>query len=119
MPDHSFVTYLIDQLAPWGAVRARAMFGGWGLYHHERMFALVADDQLYIKVDDLNRAAFEQAGSVAFVPFPDKPLTMNYYSLPENALDDPEALAHWAELGHQAAQRAAKKAPKRRSPRTG
>lgn len=116
MPSSSFVACIIDQLAPWGAVRARAMFGGWGLYHRERMFALVADDQLYIKVDDHTRALFAQAGSVAFVPFPDKPLTMNYYSLPENALDDPEALAYWAGLGSQAAQRAPAPRRKRRAP---
>ena len=44
-----FVTYLLEQLAPLGEVRARAMFGGYGIYLGERMFALVAEDTLYLK----------------------------------------------------------------------
>lgn len=38
-----YVDYLLDQLAPLGAVRARAMFGGYGIYLDRLMFALVAD----------------------------------------------------------------------------
>ena len=54
-----FVTYLLERLAPLGEVRACAMFGGYGIYLGERMFALVAEDMFYIKVDDVNRAEFE------------------------------------------------------------
>jgi DNA transformation protein len=49
MPTRSqFVEFLIDQLQPLGGVSARAMFGGWGVYLDGRMFALVAEDTLYV-----------------------------------------------------------------------
>jgi len=39
---NEFVSHLLDLLRPLGDVRARVMFGGWGFYHAEKMFALVA-----------------------------------------------------------------------------
>ncbi len=53
-----FVEYLLDELAPLGHLRAKAMFGGFGLYCDDLFFALVADEILYLKVDDLNRPRF-------------------------------------------------------------
>jgi hypothetical protein len=34
------------------------MFGGWGLYTEGRMFALIAEGQLYFKVDEETRESF-------------------------------------------------------------
>ena len=58
-----FLEYILDQLSAWGDVTARKMFGGAGLYRDEKMFGLIADDVVYLKVDDSNREAFVQAGS--------------------------------------------------------
>ncbi len=38
------------------------MFGGHGVYHAGGIFALIADGQLYLKVDDESRGVFEAAG---------------------------------------------------------
>ncbi len=46
--------YLIDMLAPWAGVSARKMFGGFGLCRDGLMFALIADDTPYFRVDDTN-----------------------------------------------------------------
>ncbi len=43
-----FVDYVIDQLAGWGEVSARKMFGGAGLYCDGAMFGLIADDVQYV-----------------------------------------------------------------------
>jgi len=92
-----FTDYVIDQLSAWGEVSARKMFGGAGLYCDGTMFGLIADDVAYLKVDDSNRAEFAAAGSSAFQPFPDKNVTMSYYEIPADVLEDRNELAGWAE----------------------
>lgn len=92
-----FLAYLLDQLAGWGHVTARKMFGGAGLYRDGKMFGLVADDVAYLKVDDSNRDDFVQAGSRPFKPYPNKPTVMPYYEVPPEVLEQPEELVRWAE----------------------
>jgi DNA transformation protein len=118
MPKRSeFVDYLVEQLAPLGEVSAKSMFGGWGIYHEGRMFALVADDTLYIKVDDTNRADFERENLRPFrYDRTDKTVAvMSYYEPPAAAIDDRDLLCAWARKGVEAAARAAMK--KRAKPR--
>ena len=115
MARSEFITYLLEQLAPLGDVRARSMFGGYGVYLGERMFALVADDALYIKADDLNRAEFEARGLLPFrYEMRGERKQMSYWQPPAEALDDREMLCEWARKGCEAADRAAGKKTRRR-----
>lgn len=52
---NDYLEYIVDQLLAWGEVTVRKMFGGAGLYRDGKMFGLVADDVVYLKVDDSNR----------------------------------------------------------------
>ncbi|NIR58502.1 MAG: TfoX/Sxy family protein, partial [Gammaproteobacteria bacterium] len=47
-PASEFVSHLLDMLEPLGPVSARRMFGGYGIYLDRLMFALVADDSLFL-----------------------------------------------------------------------
>ena len=110
-----FVTYLLEQLASLGEVRARAMFGGYGIYLGERMFALVGDEAFYIKVDDANRAEFEARGCLPFrYEMRGERKQMDYWQPPAEALDDREMLCEWARKGCAAAERAAAKKKRKR-----
>ena len=91
-----FVAYILDQLSTWGNVTARRMFGGAGLFRDGKMFGLVADDVAYLKVDDSNREEFVRAGSAAFKPYPEKPISMSFFEVPADVLEDPAALVEWA-----------------------
>ena len=51
----SFLEFLLDQLGGLGDLRAKPMFGGFGLYSGERFFGIVHRDVAYFKVDDENR----------------------------------------------------------------
>jgi DNA transformation protein and related proteins len=73
------------------------MFGGVGIYAGEVFFALIAGDTLYFKVDDSNRPAFEERGLGPFRPYGDSGEVMQYYEIPGDLLEDPEALRPWAE----------------------
>lgn len=91
-----FLEYVLDQLSNWGDVSVRKMFGGAGLYRDGKMFGLVADDVIYLKVDDTNRAKYEKAGSAPFQPRENKPMTMSYWMLPEELLERSEEWVEWA-----------------------
>jgi DNA transformation protein len=100
-------------LTPLGPVRSRAMFGGFGIFLDDLMFALVAWDRLFFRVDDQTRGRFVEAGSEAFTYSANgRAMTMAYFEAPEGSLADSEALLPWAELGLAAAQRNRKKSPK-------
>ena len=117
---NGYVEYTLELLEPLGPVQARAMFGGWGLYHGGRMFGLIAQDRLYLKTDDITRSAFESAGGEPFVYDPGtgrKPVTMSYWTPPPDASDDAHALLPWARRAVEAALRAARKKPARPSRR--
>jgi DNA transformation protein len=97
-----------DLFASLGPVRTRRMFGGQGVYAGEVMFALEADGELYLKVDDRTLPAFRSAGSRPFVYERDGRTTqMSYWRLPDRALDDPDEAARWGRLAMEAATRAA------------
>jgi len=104
-----YLIYVLDQLASLGSVESRRMFGGAGIYCRGVMFALVADDVLYLKVDDSNRGDFEAAGMEPFRPFPDKGTVMSYYEAPADVLESKSELADWAQKALRAAERKRKK----------
>jgi len=101
-------------------VTARAMFGGIGLYSDGLFFALIDGERLYLKVDDVNRPDFEALGLGPFLPFGDPAKPMQYYPMPDDAMDDVAALRDWADGALGAARRAAaKKAAKGRGRNSG
>ena len=59
---NEYIDFLREVFAQFGAISARKMFGGYGIYHQDLMFALVADDTLYLKVDSASKPEFEQLG---------------------------------------------------------
>ena len=102
-----FLAYVLDQLAGLGEVSSRRMFGGAGLYCDEFFFGLIADDTLYLRVDDSNRAEFTTRAAQPFRPYADRPhLSMSYYEAPAGVLEDARELTEWARRSVAVAQRA-------------
>ena len=107
-----FLTFVLDQLAGVGSVRSRRMFGGAGIYCRGVMFALIADDVLYLKVDDSNLADFEEAGTEPFRPYPEKvakATVMSYYEVPADVLEGRDRLTSWVQKALRVAIRKKKK----------
>ena len=92
----SFRDFVLDQLAGMDGLRARAMFGGVGLYAKDVFFGILAADVLFFKVGDTNRREYEKAGSSPFKPYADRATTMSYYNVPIVVLEDAVALGEWA-----------------------
>ena len=100
--------WVVEQLRTHGPITHRSMFGGVGLYMDGLFFALIDDDVLYFKVDDVNRPDFEAAGSGPFRPYGDE-RTMQYYEVPADVLEDRPALGAWAAKAVDVARRAKKR----------
>lgn len=114
-----FLAFAEERLSVLGSVRIKKMFGGAGVYCDGLFFALLDDDQLFLKVDDANRAAFEKAGLSPFIfrPKEGPPVAMGYYGAPETVWDDEDEMRLWAGLALGAARRAAAKKPAKRAPK--
>ncbi len=111
-----FVEHVVEMMRRFGPVSARAMFGGWGLYHDGVFFALILDEVLYLKADDANDAEFDARGLEPCV-YPMKSgesITMRYRRAPEDALESAEVMARWAKSAYGAALRARARPRRRR-----
>ena len=96
--------YIVDLLAPWGEIRLKRMFGGMGVYRDALFFAIIDEDVVYFKVDDTTRGDYESAQSEPFsYPHAEKDGTTSrvsmsgYWRVPDEILEDSDALALWAE----------------------
>lgn len=85
-----FAAAVVQDLAPLGDVRERKMFGGFGIFEGETMFALIdSAAQLFLKTGNSNQAMFEAAGS-------EKHGRMPYYRVPADVLAEQAVLLDWA-----------------------
>ncbi len=113
-----YLAFVLEQLAGLGSVTSRHMFGGAGLYRDEFFFGLIADDVLYLRVDDSNRTDYTARGMAQFRPYADRPyLSMNYYETPAEVLEDASELAGWAQRSVEVAMAAPVNVEKRSASR--
>ena len=80
------VAFILDQLAPL-SVRAKAMFGEYGLYCDEKVVALICDDTLYVKPTAIFARHFTAADGA-----PPYPGAKDYFVVSGDRLDDREWL---------------------------
>lgn len=114
----AFLDHCSELLADFGAVRARRMFGGHGLYLDDLFVALIANDTLYLKTDGTSRAQFEAAGCSPFrFSTRQGEGVLSYFNAPEAALDSSALMAPWVRLAQAAALRSRLDAAKPRTAR--
>ncbi|MBE2262781.1 MAG: TfoX/Sxy family protein [Burkholderiaceae bacterium] len=113
-----FATYCCELLGTVGPCSARRMFGGWGISTDGLTIAIIADlgdgERLWLKADAQTAALFETAGCQRFVyRAKGKPMSLSYYSAPEDAMDGPGAMHPWALPALESALKARKLSVKR------
>src|SRR5687767_7944548 len=92
-----YLDYVLEQLSGLRHLSSRRMFSGVGLYCEGLFFGLIYHGTVYFKVDDSNRRDYESRGMARFRPYADKPiLSMSYYEVPADILEDSEELIAWA-----------------------
>lgn len=114
----SYAEYVMELLEKVGPVQGRRMFGGWGFYFEGRMFALISQGQLFLKVDDITRPEFEAAGCKPFIyEGKGRHVQMAYWTPPSDASDDAYEMLPWARRAVDASRRAALKKATPKQPR--
>jgi DNA transformation protein len=103
----SFAEFLREQLTPLGRVTLRRMFGKTGVFCDGVMLGMVTDNTLYLRVDDGNRAAFEEARAFPPLSYEKKgeSIDLSFWRAPERLFDETDELLHWARLALAAARR--------------
>ncbi len=96
-----FKEYLEELFEPVAPISIRRMFGGAGVFKDtpkgRLMFALVADEVIYLKTAAEDRTLFEDKGlePFTFVQKGERRIMTSYYAMPELCFDDPDELKVW------------------------
>ena len=108
--EKAFVNHVVELMESIGSVSAKRMFGGYGIFLDGLMFALIADNVLFLKADEESENEFKTKGLEAFTySKKGKEFKMSYYQAPEESLEDAEEMSVWANRAYGAALRAAAK----------
>lgn len=89
------IEYAYEQFAPLGLITGRRMMGGLSIYCDGVIFAILdKSGTLYLKARDDFADQMAAAGAVQFGAESGK--TMCYWTVPDEAIDDPDLLLEWA-----------------------
>lgn len=114
-----FTDCLHEVFERFGRIESRRMFGGHGVYHEGRMFALVVGDTLYLKTDADSVAHFDRLQLPAFeFNRNGKMMQMSYRQAPADVFEDRDEAAVWARRALEAALRSGQP-PRHKKPRAG
>lgn len=108
-----FVNFVVEQMALAGKPTVQSMFGGYGLYLDNIIFAIIVEDRLYFKADTKSRGDFLDLGLRPFTYESNgKAVSMSYFEAPSDVYDDPEAMLTWTRKAIEASVRAKKPSTK-------
>ncbi len=102
---------LRDLFASLEALSFRSMFGGKAIYSNGLIFACMLDGNLMLKGDAQCAADYEAAGCERWTynhAKTGKLIAMPYWTAPDDAQDDADAMRPWARIAYEAALRAKK-----------
>lgn len=106
-----YTDFLREQLASLGRITTRRMFGKTGVFCDGAMFGMVTSNTLYLRVDDENRATFEEARSSPPLNYAKNGtlIDLSFWRVPDRLFDDDDELLKWARAALAAARRIARK----------
>lgn len=91
---------VVGKMKTLGDVNAKKMFGGYGLFHEEKMFGLISSEaSMYFRVTELNNARYKAIEAEKYGKMP-------YYLVPEKIIDNPKDLVEWADEAIKASKSA-------------
>ena len=92
-----FVNFVLDQLSLLPALRAKAMFGGHGLYQGDRFFGIVMAGRLYFKTNEKTMRKYLDRGMGPFIyEKARQTMTIRYYEVPPMILENRDEFVTWA-----------------------
>ena len=89
------INFAVELFEGVGNITVRKMMGGASIYANGQIFSVLSSEgRLYLKASGEFAETLEAEGSEKFSMGDGK--TMNYWTLPEAALDDPDLARDWA-----------------------
>ena len=96
-----------ELFAPFGSISIRRVFSGKGIYLRGVIVAIEYGDELRLKADSITAPEFKAAGSTQWAYEGRRgEVMMPYWSIPDDAFDDPDLMAFWVRLALDAGLRA-------------
>jgi DNA transformation protein and related proteins len=104
--DHAAIEEMFEAVGP---VTIKRMFGGLGIYARGTIIAIETAGEIFLKADATSAPQFEADGARQWrYDGKGKPVFMPYWTIPDDAFDDPELMAKWVKLALEAGLRAKK-----------
>jgi DNA transformation protein and related proteins len=105
-----YLAFIKDQMSGFGPVSIRRMFGGAGVSLDDVNFAIIADEILYLKTDQVNEPDFaaEDLEPFSYESRNGKRMQMSYRRAPPRVMDDADEMTLWCRRAFEAALRASK-----------
>lgn len=93
-----FVDFVLEQMLFVQGLQVRAMFGGYGLYQDDHIFAMIVKDTLYLKSDAIVQRDFEEKYLQPFSYVAQgKSVTLRYFEAPPEVFEAPDSMRNWVE----------------------
>ena len=108
----SYIAYTKELLKPFGECEFKKMFGSMGIFKEGIAFGGIMENVFRLKVDDTNRADYEEQGMGPW-QIPGKKMVMSYYEVPIEIMEDSKALILWAQKAFEVAINAKAKKKKK------
>ncbi len=117
MSNTSYKDYIAyDVLGHIPDITTRAMFGGWGIYKVGVIVGIIVDGELFLKSNQNQKILLEQQGCYPFIyESKGKKVTMLYMSVPEEVLENPDAIESRVNASYAISQDATKHYGRKRS----
>lgn len=107
--NEEYLTFIQDQLASFGEIESKRMFGGIGFFKEGIMFGMIGGNVLRLRVDDSNKADYEKHGVTKGLGASDTKKGMPYWEVPLSIIEDSDALLRWTEKAYAISLKAKKK----------
>ncbi len=109
-----FHDYILgDVLVDIPGITSKRMFGGYGIYQEGYIFAIItSESDIYFKVDETNQEDYEALESHQFIYDGHKNkkfVSMPYWILPEEVMEDRGRIAEWVEKSVMITQKSKEK----------
>ncbi len=114
-----FLDYVLEQMSFIRGLHVRAMFGGYGIYQDDLIFAIIVKDVLYLKTDAVVQRDFDEKGLLPFTYVAKgKFVSINYFEAPPEVFEEPNSMREWVEKALDASIRQRSHSPNKSRKRT-
>lgn len=100
--------HLLSQVVPVGY---RRIFTGAGVYHQSKLFAVIADNNLYFRVNEQSVAPYLDRSMPVLKPRTAQRAQSHFYQLPEDVLHSPTQLLYWMQAALEASRQSTTLSP--------